>query len=193
VLRAEQGAWRIQSASAELPGASTMTASGAVAFGEAGPGFAGPVTFASEDFQSFRRWLSGGEDVGSRLGEKITLKGDVSARLGAVQIQNADLSVDGARSSGRLAWTSGEDGGRPRLDAQLVSDRLDLDALGMGRIAGGALAGGPLDLSLSLNAKTLVFGGVAMTGVAVEGLVGADGIELTRLAVADAEGAALSG
>ncbi|MFC7053751.1 AsmA-like C-terminal region-containing protein [Hansschlegelia quercus] len=194
VLLARKDGWRIERLSAALPGGAKASLSGAVAFGGGGPGFAGPVDLDVADFAGLRRWIAGGARVAAGPARRISLKGDVTARIDAVTIDNADLTVDGAGSRGRLAWRSAEDTrGRPAIEAALASDRLDLDALGIDRAVFDGLKGGDFDLALTLDARSLVFGGVGMSGVALEGLVDSRALTLKRLNVADAEGASVSG
>ncbi|GLK67966.1 AsmA family protein [Hansschlegelia plantiphila] len=193
-LSAKDGGWRIESLSAELPGAASIKTAGAVAFGEAGPGFAGRVDFGSRDLAGFRRWLAAGPDQSGGAGvvKRVAIGGDVTARIGSVAVENAVVTVDGAASKGRVAWRGGND--RPQIEASLVSDRLDLDALGLDRLVTAGLHGAAAaDVALSLDAKSLVFGGVTMSGVRIDGALDEQGVDLTRLNVADVQGAALSG
>ena len=64
------------------------------------------------------------------------------------------MTADGAELTGRLAW-SGQATGRPKLEARLAADKLDLDALDPSRVAalfGGSGAGGT-DLEIALKAE----------------------------------------
>lgn len=193
-LSADDGEWRIDDASAELPGGSPLKASGAIAFADAGLGFAGRVDVSTADLGELRRWLAGGIDQASTPVRRVGLRGDVTARPGALAIEDAKVTIDGATSTGRLAWRDAdEDGGRARLEASMTSDRLDLDAFGAERLAAGLLRGSSLDVALALNAKSLKFGGVEMRDVALEGQADRDGLDLARLSVGDADGASISG
>ncbi len=194
VLVAAEGGWRIERASAALPAGTTVKASGALAFADTGPGFAGQVDFASEDVNGFRRWLAGGQEPGGAPVRSFAVKGDVRARPDSVAIENAVLVADGARSSGRLSWRAAGGGERASLEAALEADRIDFDALGVDRLVAGALRGaGSTDVLLALDAKALVFGGVRMNGVSIDGSLDDSGLDVKRLTVADAEGATLSG
>ncbi|MET0313389.1 MAG: AsmA-like C-terminal region-containing protein, partial [Hansschlegelia sp.] len=194
VFVAREDGWRIERLSAALPGGAKASLSGAVAFGGGGPGFAGRVDADVADFAGLRRWIGGGTGVAAGPARRVSLKGDVTARLDAVTIENADIAVDGSRSRGRLAWRSAEETrARPAIEAALSSDRLDLDALGIDRAVFDGLKGGDFDVALTLDARSLMFGGVAMSGVALEGLLDAHALTLKRLNVTDAEGASVSG
>ena len=185
--------WRVASASAVLPGGSPTAASGALALAGGELGFAGKVDFATADLPNLRRWLSGGDAGGTAPVRRVAVKGEVSARHGAVSIGNAEVAVDGARSTGRLAWRAAGPRDRGRLDAALVSERLDLDALGADRVIVGALSDTTTDVGLTLQAKALTFAGVRMADVSIEGSLGAEGIDLKRFSIRDAGGATLSG
>lgn len=186
--------WRVERFKAALPGSSKAEISGAVAFGGGGPGFAGRIDFGAADFVGFRRWVTGEGSQGAGQVRRVALKGDVTARLDAVTIENADLDVEGAHSRGRLAWRSAEETrGRPSVEAALVSERLDLDGLGFDRGFASGLGHGGFDVALMIDARTLVFAGMTMSGFALDGTLDGNALQLKRLNVADAEGASVSG
>lgn len=192
-LAAARGDWRLRRASAVFPGDARVSASGAVAFSNGEPGFVGPVSFDARDLASFRRWLGGGSDQSATPVRRVSLKGELSARPGAVSIDDATIETDGARSTGRVSWAKGGEGKRSRMEAALDSDRLDLDALGLDRLMSQALSAQETDALVALDAESLVLSGVAMSGVSVDVSLDARGLDLKRLEVRDAGGAKVSG
>ncbi|RXF72042.1 AsmA family protein [Hansschlegelia zhihuaiae] len=193
-IETQDGGWRIRSASAVLPGETKTAISGAVIFAGADPAFFGPVSFETADLAGFRRWLAGGEIQPPAPVRRLSLRGDVAARPDEVAIEDAELATDAARSTGRVSWRAAErPDGRARVEAALESDRLDLDALGLDRLFAQALSGRGPDVLLALDARALSFSGVSMSGVSIDGSLGRDGIDLKRLAIRDAAGAAISG
>lgn len=193
-LETTQDGWHVRTASASLPAGAKVSASGALAFAGGDPGFAGKVDFATADLPGLRRWISGGDEPSTAIVRRFAVKGDVTARSGAVSIEEAEVATDGTRSTGRVAWRGpSRESGRARIDATLVSDRLDLDALGVDRLLSQALGDRTSDIQLALEAKALTYSGVRMTGVSVDGALGSQGVDLKRLVIQDAGGAALSG
>lgn len=193
-LVASNDVWRVTRASVGLPGDARLAISGALVFVDGAPGFAGKADFTAGDLAGLRRWLQGGASEGSRTAvRRLSVKGDVTARVGGLAVDNARIEADGAITSGRLAWRAAEEGERAALEARLTADRLDLDALGADRVVAGLIRGADTDVAITLDAKALRLLGVSLTGVALDAALDADGLEVRRLAVADAGGAKLSG
>lgn len=188
----ENGDWRLDKASARLPGATSLSVAGAA--GAASGGYAGKATFETADLAAFRRWLTAGDETASAPVRRLSLKGDVAASDGGAAVENAELIIEGARSTGRLSWrpASGS-GSRGRLEAALEADRLDLDALGVDRLLSQALGERDIDVALAIDAKSLMFAGLKMSDASLDGALGADGVELKQLSVRDAGGVRFSG
>jgi hypothetical protein len=191
-LDAEGGKWRVRRGWATLPGEAKASLSGAVAVSGGEPAFVGPVEFDVADLAGLRRWLSGGREGGAAIVRRFALKGEVAARPQSITFENAELSTDGAKSTGRIAWKGAGEGGRGQLQAALVSDRLDLDALGLDRVIGHALSSRDLDAFVALDARALTVWGVPMRDVSVDGSLDRDGVELKRFEIRDAGGARIS-
>ncbi|MFC3692075.1 AsmA family protein [Chenggangzhangella methanolivorans] len=192
-LEAQNGKWRVRRGGATLPGEARTALSGALAFAGAEPGFVGQAEFEAADLSAFRRWLAGGRADGATPVRRFAVKGEVSARPASVIVEKAEIATDGARSTGRIAWTGATENARAQLQAALVSDRLDLDALGLDRMLGQALGNRDMDAFVALDAKTLVVWGLALRDVSVDGSLDRDGLDLKRFEVRDASGARMSG
>lgn len=191
-LASERGGWRVRKASAVFPGGASLSGTGALAFSGSDPGFAGEADLSVADLSGLRRWLSGGQEIGGPV-RSVSAKGRVRAGLAAVSLDDATLIADGARSTGRVSWRAGEAGARDRVEAALVSEALDLDALGIDRVLKSAVARSGFDLFLALDAKSLTLSGLRMAGVSIDGAWDAAGLDLRRFDVRDAAGAVLSG
>lgn len=188
------GAWRIRRLSAKLPGGSALQASGAVAPAATGAAFVGDVDFTTADLAGLRDWLLGGGTRQAAPIRRLALKGEVAAGPQAIAIEDAELRIGDARSTGRLAWRApGSSRGRAKLEAALVSELLDLDALGVDRLLAQALGERPMDVVLALDAKRLTLAGVEMKDVSLDGSADAGGLELKRLDIRDAGGVRASG
>lgn len=190
----EGGGWRIASLSARMPGDSTVKLSGAVAPKTTGAAFVGDVAFATDDFGSARSWLFAEPAREGAPLRRFALKGEVTAGPASVEVEEAELRIGDALSKGRVAWRAADGpAGRPKLEAALDSERLDLDALGVDRLLAQVLSDRRTDVLLALDAKALTLAGVEMKGVSLDGAIGADGVDLKRLEIRDAAGAAATG
>lgn len=182
--------WRIRRASATLPGGARVSLAGAVSQSGGAPSFSGDLDFSTSDLGGLRRWLAGGVEQGAALARRLSVKGALRASATEIDIDSGEFMADGARSTGHVAWRSGE---RDRAEVALDSDRLDLDALGVDRLLSHAFSQGEADVTVALDARTLVLGGVEMKEVSLDGMLDQSGIDLKSLSIRDAGGARISG
>jgi uncharacterized protein involved in outer membrane biogenesis len=159
-LNASPGAPLHLSFNLGLPGQSRLRADGDLETG-AEAKFRGDVAFSSVDFALLRDWASLGAPPAvakvAAFGDALpnrsaSLSGAIEASPTGFSGHNLKLTLDRSTLTGALAL-KGPDGGQAgRLDADLVSDSLDVDALPS---LSAANLIGALDLSLSLRAGSL--------------------------------------
>ncbi|TDR88100.1 AsmA family protein [Enterovirga rhinocerotis] len=192
----ERGA--IRSFEASGPGRSTLRAEGNFWLGLA-PGLTASLAFGAGDGERFARALEG---VGLRgaagLLEPSPVEGaaDLAIADPVVSLRNLRLVQGSRRLSGTVRYTEAEAGARPRLDAQLAVEGLDVAALPAGAPL-FALARGH-DLGLAIDARNVVHDGrpgghisgrlltrgseIALDSLEVRGLAGAEASLSGRIA-----------
>ena len=104
----------------------------------------------------------------------ISLASDVSLRRDAMRFGDIELRVDTTRVTGSVALDPAP---RPQIAANLVLDRLDLDAYWPGRSPADVLAelAGPLgavDAAIEARLERLTWRGVHLLDVGIRGALG---------------------
>lgn len=155
MLKAEiiDNAFRIDEFAADAPGNTGLSARGDLVFGVA-PRFSGPVKIDSRDPARFASWLEG-EAGRTRFPLRADLKAgaDLFVTRDTIAASKLSFVYDRTQVTGAMRLQRGE---KPKLEAQLASDRLALETLPDFSGLGGSL--GDLDALLSFEARQLDFG-----------------------------------
>jgi AsmA family len=200
-LKAEPGAPLNLSFNLGLPGETRLRGDGDLET-SAEPKFRGDIAFSSADFTLLRDWASlGAPPALARMvafGDALpyrsaSLSGAVEGSLTGFSGRNLKLTLDRSTLTGALAFKGPVGGDAGRLDADLASDSLDVEALPS---LAAAKAIGDLDLSLSLRAGSLHIARVGETEInsgslAVNLTKTGPNVALKRLSVAGLDGASL--
>jgi AsmA family len=200
-LKAEPGAPLNLSFNLGLPGETRVRGDGDLET-SAEPKFRGDIAFSSADFTLLRDWASLGAPPAlarmAAFGDALpyrsaSLSGAVEGSLTGFSGRNLKLTLDRSTLTGALAFKGPVGGDAGRLDADLASDSLDVEALPS---LAGAKAIGDLDLSLSLRAGSLHIARVGETEInsgslAVNLTKTGPNVALKRLSVAGLDGASL--
>ncbi|HLX99423.1 MAG TPA: AsmA-like C-terminal region-containing protein [Roseiarcus sp.] len=200
-LKAEPGAPLHLAFNLGLPGQSRLSANGDLETGGQAK-FHGDVAFASADFRLLRDWAALGAPpavakvaaFGAALPYRgASLEGPVEASATGFSGRNLKLTLDRTTLTGALALTGPADGKPGRLNLDLATDSLDVDAL-PSLAAGKAIA--DLDLALSLRAGSLHVARVEETEIDSGSLTvnltkTGPNVALKRLSVAGLDGASL--
>ncbi|MGH6796759.1 MAG: AsmA family protein, partial [Roseiarcus sp.] len=198
-LRARPGAPLNLSLNLGLPGQSRLRADGEMETG-AEAKFRGDVAFSSADLALLRDWANLGAPPAAAkvaaFGDALpyrsaSLSGTVEASAAGFSGRNLKLTLDRTALTGALAFTSPVGGEAGRLDVDLASDSLDVDALPS--LAAAKMIG-DLDLSLSLRARALHIARVGEAEIdsgslAVNVAKSGPNVTLKRLSVAGLDGA----
>ena len=155
-LKAEMrdAAFRVTEFAADAPGQTRITARGDLAFGTA-PRFSGPITIDSRDPARFAVWIEGDAGRG-RFPVRADLRAEAELFITRETIAASKLSVTYDRTQVTGAARLQRAGERPRLEAQLVSERFALETLP--DLGGVTATLGDLDALLSFEARQLDFG-----------------------------------
>ena len=144
-----------------LPSLSQLQGTGDLETGAA-PRFRGDIDFRSGDFGALRDWASrGASDPATKMTalanaldfRNVSLAGGVEASAGGFAGRNLKIALDRSTLAGSVAFASAPGAGPAKLDADLASDSLDVDALPA--IGAGARMMSDLDLSIALKAGAL--------------------------------------
>jgi uncharacterized protein involved in outer membrane biogenesis len=154
--------WRISDFEADLPGQSRLVLSGDVASEEGRGVFSGNVVIDSKRASTLISWLQGDDRPSPpNAARSLRLEAGVKAAQDAVSLSKLRLAIDEATVEGDLAWTRlSPDSPAGRLEANLVAQRLDLDAL---PAAAALMPGGSptfAEADIKLSAKSIAFAGI---------------------------------
>ncbi len=200
-LKAAPGAPLNLSLNLGLPGQSRLRADGDLETG-AQAKFRGDVAFTSADFALLRQWASLGAPPAlakvTAFGDALpyrsaSLSGAIEASAARFSGRNLKLTLDRTTLTGALSFTGPSSGQAGRLDVDLASDSLDVDALPS---LAAAKTIGDLDLSLSLRAGSLHIARVGEAEIdsgslALNVAKSGPNVTLKRLSVAGLDGASL--
>jgi len=189
-----------------LPGRSQLSAKGDI--GKVSDlRFSGPVQWQVDDPTRFAQWFSGrsagGEQEGVAAKEaaafrplgslrKIQFDGEVTLETGVFASRIKMLTLDQSSLAGFVRFTPGDGNQRPRLEAQIASERLTVDDLP--DLSPLALALGSSDLVLAIEARAIRVGGETATGRLTASIFGdANGFRVDRLDYNDGNETRLTG
>ena len=201
-LKAEPGAPLRLRFSLGLPGQSRLGGEGDLDAGGAAA-FQGDIDFKSADLELLRDWASLGAptEAAARIASiaealpyrSASLAGAVEASASGFSGRNLRLTLDRTALAGSLGFKAPAGGDAGRLDLDLATDSLDVDTLPS---AAAAKAVGDMDLSISLNARSLHIARVGEAQIdsgsaSLKAVKTGSNITLERLSVAGLGGASL--
>jgi large subunit ribosomal protein L24 len=193
-IRAEAGAWSLDTLEFRAPGATQVRASGDLKLAVGALEFAGPASIDSADPKTLIAWLEGRLDAPRATVGALRARGDVT--LGGDRLAVDDLRAEFDRKTieGRLAYGFATEQRPARLDAALTAAEIDLD--GAIAFADKALAGStfrrPGEIALALDFGRARYAGIEAKGATANLKLDSHGLLIERLAVADFGGAALT-
>jgi uncharacterized protein involved in outer membrane biogenesis len=180
------GGITISDARAVLPGETDVSFAGGLAGAETE--LRGTLTAVTRNLRGTLGWLGlSPDDVPEGRLDSVSLASDVALRQDAVRFRDIELRLDTTRVTGSLAFDAAP---RPQIAANLVLDRLDLDAYWPGRSPADVLGGlvGPLgavDAAIEARLERLTWRGVHLLDVAFTGRSVNEQLRITELTVGD--------
>ena len=176
------------------PGVTQVRVSGRLRNAATGARFEGTTRIEANDPRGLIAWLTDRTEqqaaaVGPwRLGADVTLGSD------SIAIERLKLELDRLNVDGRMAYAWASDERPARLDAAITAPEIDLDRI---NALGKALLGDtafdwPRDVTLSLKVGRAIVAGLEAKQTDVNMRIGANGIEIDKLAIADFAGASLA-
>ncbi|NNG04946.1 MAG: AsmA family protein [Inquilinus sp.] len=194
-----EGVVSIGRLTAQLPGGSDFALAGTLQAEAGQPRFDVDVQTASSDLRGVLEWLGHRPETVPRTRlRRFTGTASLIGQPRDFQVTGFDLSVDGARLAGGLAYV---DRGRPGIGLRLEASRLNLDAYrptGAPPLLGADgwqaivdLLGG-FDANLDLTLEGLTADGIAARDVRLDATVNGGAIALRQAAIGDLAGASLA-
>ncbi len=181
----------IPSLDVTVPGGTAVTASGTADLVPNGA-IDGRVALKTRAADRFVAWLGrlgfGAVPSGMLDGRAAEASADIVVAAPVASLRNLRIQVGDGIATGLLRYTAAEPSGRPRLDAQLAVQNLDLTAAPS--IRGAFDAAGAFDLGLILDARNVGYG-TAERGGRIAARIRSDGLALAvdRLEIVDLAGA----
>ncbi len=173
---------RVNRFSLGLPGRGQVTASGTLGRMD-DPRFSGPVQVSIEDAPRFTQWLQGHAPQGAQpLGalRRVQFEGEVTLSPDMQAARIKSLQLDQSVLSGFVRLNAAERDQRARLEAQIGSERLQVDDLpDLSPLMAGL---GLLDTQIAVEARSITLGGETTSGRLTASLSGdAKGLRIDRL------------
>jgi hypothetical protein len=159
-----------------------------------GTRFEGTTRIEAGDPRALIAWLTDRTEQQAAAAGPWKVAADVTLGGDAIAIERLKLELDRMTVEGRVAYAWANDERPARLDAAITAPEIDLDRVNAlsKALLGGAAFDWPRDVTLSLKIGRAIVAGVEAKQTDVNMRIGANGIEIERLAIADLSGAALA-
>lgn len=192
--RPQDGRWHVDRFSANLPGRTTVEASGVLTAGEA-PEFAGELVVASNQASGLANWLTGSVDPVIRRIGQTGFSAQVHLTRELQRFVGLEIAIGPAILKGTLERQSLA-GQPPSLSLDLAGDRFDIDAVralsalaGLGGMSETGNAFGVGNLSAHIAADTLTVNDLSIGEVETTMLVREGTLTIDRFSFGDLAGA----
>ncbi len=193
-ITADATGWNLDRFEFRAPGFTQVKLNGHLAVGAAGVSFSGPAEINAGDPRLLAAWLQGrAEPVkGDRL-RPLNLRGDVTLASDRLAIEQLKAEFDRKTVAGRLVYVFAAGNSPTKLDAELNTPELDIDAaLDFGKaILSGTKLERPHDMTIAADIGRATVAGLEARDVSARVKINADGLQIDRLSVADLGGGAI--
>ena len=176
------------------PGVTQVRVSGRLRNAATGGRFEGTTRIEANDPRGLIAWLTDRTEQQAAAVGPWRLGADVTLGTDSIAIERLKLELDRLNVDGRMAYAWASDERPARLDAAITAPEIDLDrvnALGKA-LLGDTTFDWPRDVTLSLKVGRAIVAGLEAKQTDVNMRIGANGIEIDKLAIADFAGASLA-
>lgn len=188
--RPEGAGWRILSASAQLPGRSTLEADGFLVGGDA-PHFEGNLLLAVKQPTGFAAWLSKDIESAVRALPAAGFRSAVSIDREKQTFSAMELILGPTKLTGAVERTS-VPGAKPVIVARLAGDTVDADTAAAFAAMLGEGTVREHDLDLALKAGSVSVAGIDVRNLDAAARLAGDRLDLDRLSIGDLAGASIA-
>ncbi|HXI08230.1 MAG: AsmA family protein [Bradyrhizobium sp.] len=191
-LRADSTAWSVRKLEFRAPGSTRVSFSGASA--QSTDTFKAALSVDSSDPDALVSWLQGRTDQAFRSQKTLHLRGEANVAPRSVEISAMKAEFDGGAVEGRVAVSYPRTESGMRLEADLRSERLDLDAAtALLRSLAGPQAEWPEEGRLSLDIARAVSAGQELRPLQAKLTYGPKSLTLEQLKIGQADSAVFDG
>jgi uncharacterized protein involved in outer membrane biogenesis len=127
-LHGDDTSWSLRRLEFRAPGATRVSLSEADAKSVGPDQFKAALSVESSDPEALLTWLQGRGDIAYRSQKPLRLRGDLTVAPEGFAIEAMKADIDGGTVEGRAAVSHRQADRGSRVDAELKSERLDLDA-----------------------------------------------------------------
>jgi len=127
-LQGDTKSWRVHRLEFRAPGATRVSLSEAAAKSDAPDSFKAALSVDSSDPDALLVWLQGRGDTAYRSQKPLRLRGDITVAPEGFAIETMKADIDGGTVEGQVVVAHRQADRGFRVDADLKSERLDLDA-----------------------------------------------------------------
>jgi uncharacterized protein involved in outer membrane biogenesis len=188
--RPEDKGWRILSASAQLPGRSTLEADGRLIGGEA-PRFIGNLLLAVRQPTGFAAWLSEDIEDAMRTLPAAGFRAKVAIDRLKQTFSDMELILGPTKLTGAIERTSLESA-KPVVVARLGAEMIDADTAAAFLAMASKETVREHDLDFSLKADSVAVGGVKAGAIDAALRLTGERLDVDRLSIGDLSGASVA-
>jgi uncharacterized protein involved in outer membrane biogenesis len=191
-LRLDGTAWEVRKLEFRAPGSTRVSLSSPSA--QSTDTFKAALSVDSTDPDALATWLQGRSDLAYRSQKPLRLRGEVSVAPHSVAINAMQAEFDGGAVDGRVAISHPRPDSGARVEADLKSERLDLDAAtALLRSLGGPQGEWPEELQLSLDVGRAVWSGQELRPLQAKLGYGPKAFTLEQLKIGQPDNVTLEG
>ena len=191
-LRVEGASWTARKLEFRAPGSTRVSLSGASA--QSSDAFKAALSIDSGDPDALVTWLQGRSDLAYRSQKPLRLRGEVNVAPHSFAIDAMKAEFDGGAVEGRVAVSHKRPDSGARVDADLKSERLDLDAAtALLRSLGGPQAEWPEQAQLSLDIGRAISAGHELRPLQTKFSYGPKSLMLEQLKIGQSDNVTLEG
>jgi large subunit ribosomal protein L24 len=191
-LRADGEALSVRKLEFRAPGTTRVSLVGAGA--QSAERFKALLSAESADPDALVTWLQGRSDLAWRSQKPLRLRGEVDAAPHRVAIETMKAEFDGGAVDGRIAVSYPRPDGGMRVEADLKSERLDLDAAtALLRSLAGPQGDWPQEAQLSLDIARAISIGQELRPLQAKLAYGPTSLTLEHLAIGQPDNVTLEG
>lgn len=184
-LSGDDKSWTVGKFEMRAPGATRVSASGAISAPGSSARFSGPVSIESNDPDVLTAWLQGRSDATYRNQKPLRLRGEATVASDRISLDGMKAEINGGAIDGRLALLT-LDGGKSRFEAALTAASFDVDAMSsLAAVLAGPQSTLPDEAQIALDAGRAVVAGQEVKPVGLTLSYGPKTIALDRIQIGE--------